>query len=114
MENVINRYALLHAECFEFEEKREAFFEARHKLEEDYRSKTDLEFTASKYYNLLAKMQQNIVALDKQIMAKRSMLLAIEKENILTIGSALRSIPKKKNEDEPKSGMAQFMAQRRA
>ena len=40
-------------------------------------------------------MQKNILALDKQVQAKRKMLLDIEKENIMTIASSLRSVPKK-------------------
>ena len=44
-------------------------------------------------------MQKNIVSLDKQIQAKRKMLLDIEKENVMTIASALRSIPKKEDKE---------------
>ena len=40
-------------------------------------------------------MQKNLISLDKQIQAKRKMLMDIEKENIMTIASSLRSIPKK-------------------
>ena len=36
-------------------------------------------------------------AIDKQIASKRKMLLDIEKENVMTIASALRSIPKKED-----------------
>ena len=41
------------------------------------------------------KMQGQIIALDKQVMAKRNMMLAIEKEHLMTIASALRSGTKK-------------------
>jgi hypothetical protein len=41
-----------------------------------------------------------MIALDKQIQTKRKMLLDIEKENIMTIAAALRSIPKKTDEKE--------------
>lgn len=40
-------------------------------------------------------LAKNLIALDKQIQAKRKMLLDIEKENIMTIASSLRSVPKK-------------------
>ena len=40
-------------------------------------------------------MQRNLVSMDKQIQTKRKMLLDMEKENVMTIASALRSIPKK-------------------
>jgi hypothetical protein len=70
------------------------------------------ELTASQYYKLLHGMQANVVGLDKQIMAKRKMMLDIEKENIMTIASALRSVPKKPPAEEKKGGIAAYMAQR--
>ena len=53
------------------------------------------EMTMKEYYNLELGMQKNLVSLDKQVRAKRKMLIDIEKENIMTIASALRSVPKK-------------------
>ena len=50
------------------------------------------EMTMKEYYNLELGMQKNLVSLDKQVQAKRKMLLDIEKENIMTIASALRSV----------------------
>ena len=47
-------------------------------------------------------MQKNLSSLDKQVQTKRKMLLDIEKENIMTIASALRSVPKKvEKKDNP-------------
>ncbi|MDD4883577.1 hypothetical protein, partial [Sulfuricurvum sp.] len=65
----------------------------------------------AEYYRLLAKLSQSIINCDKQLMAKRKMLLDIDKENVLTIQSALRSIPKKP-EKKKKTGMAAFMEYR--
>ena len=45
-------------------------------------------------------MQKNLISLDKQVQTKRKMLLDIEKENIMTIASALRSVPKKTEKKE--------------
>lgn len=99
-ENVINRYAILLAECSEFEEKRERFYNDMEKIEEQYVN--DEDFTIKEYYNLINSMQKNIVDLDKQIQSKRKMMLDIEKENVMTIASALRSIPKKaEDKDNP-------------
>lgn len=89
-ESIINRYCLLTAECYEFEEKREKFYQQIDKLEE----KSD-EMDYKDYFKLQSEMQKNIINLDKQIQSKRKMLLDIEKENIMTIAAALRSIPKK-------------------
>ena len=43
---------------------------------------------------------RRLVDLDRQVQGKRKMLLEIEKENIMTIASALRNIPKKAEEEE--------------
>lgn len=97
-ENVINRYAMLLAECSEFEEKRERFYKDMDKLDAQFVA--DEDFTMKEYTQLLCNMQKNILDLDKQIQAKRKMMLEIEKENVMTIASALRSIPKKPDQEK--------------
>lgn len=93
---VINRYCVLYAETKEFEQKRERFFDQLCELQE---RKLELleneELTHKEFYQIEASMQKNLVALDRQVQAKRKMLADIEKENIMTIASSLRSIPKK-------------------
>lgn len=93
---VINRYCVLYAETKEFEQKRESFFDQLCELQE---RKLELleneELTHKEFYQIEASMQKNLVALDRQVQAKRKMLADIEKENIMTIASSLRSIPKK-------------------
>lgn len=113
-ESVVNRYCLLRAECAQFEDKREMFSRGIRQLEKEYREpeegKTPLE--PGEYFKLLQSMQANLVNLDKQVMAKRKMMLDIEKENIMTIASALRSIPKTVKKAEAPNGMAGFMVRR--
>lgn len=78
----------------EFIEKRELMYQQMIDLEEDkesFRKNDDL----TTYYKLQSQMQKNLLALDRQVQAKRKMLLDIEKENIMTIASSLRSVPKK-------------------
>lgn len=94
-EAVINRYCLLQAECTEFEERREKFYEQMNELEERVS-----EMEPDDYFKLQSEMQKNIINLDKQIQSKRKMLFDLEKENIMTIASALRSIPKKTEKNE--------------
>lgn len=98
-ENIINRYCLLYAECREFEEKRERFYQDLYEMEE---SKNEGLFgeNISSYYVLKNKIQQNIINLDKQVQTKRKMMMDIEKENIMTIASALRNVPKKEEKEE--------------
>lgn len=99
-EGVINRYCILKAECEEFEEKREMFDRRARELEQmqGMLIKNE-EMTYSEYYKTLTSLQNQIVSIDKQIQAKRKMLLDIEKENLMTIQSGLRSIPKKESKE---------------
>lgn len=107
-EGVINRYAMLRSECSRYE-----LLMAR--LDEDYkeavRAHRDSEIGFIEYMQLSQKISANINAADKQLQSKRKMLLDIEKENIMTIASALRSIPKKV-EKKTESGIAAFTARR--
>lgn len=98
---VINRYCLLLAECVDFEEKREVFYKDLEELIEDKKAFVD-DDNLTGYYKIRSDLQRNIINLDKQIQTKRRMLFDIEKENIMTISAALRSIPKEvKKEDNP-------------
>ncbi len=81
-ENVINRYCLLYAECQTLTNEIETF----HKKMEDFGD-----------IGIFYKVKEG---LEKQLEKKRKMMMDIEKENIMTIASALRSIPKK---EEPAS-----------
>ena len=91
----INRYCILYAETKEFEEKKERFYRQLCDLET---SKDELleteQMTPGEYYKTEMAMQKNLIALDRQVQSKRRMLSDIEKENIMTIASSLRSIPK--------------------
>lgn len=97
----INRYCLMYAECKEFEEKREVFYQRAKKLEERENEilKND-EMSERDYYGLLATLQGQVIALDKQIQAKRKLMFDYEKENLMTVAAGLRSIPKKETNTE--------------
>ena len=110
-EGVVNRYCLLRSECVGFEKKRETFTRSLAELKREYKAG---KLMANQYFTLIGEMQRNIVSLDKQVMSKRNMMLAIEKENLMTIASALRSIPKKVEKQAKKTGVGAFMANRRA
>jgi predicted nuclease with TOPRIM domain len=105
-EPVVNRYCLIQAECFDLEQRREYFFglietlkdafeEICDELEPDEKADKLVGFTRE-----IAKLTNGMMSIDKILQTKRKMLLDIEKENIMTIAAALRSIPKK----EEKSG----------
>lgn len=91
---VINRYCLLQAECQDFADKREKMYQNLLSLEENYDHYVAEDMVPA-YYKTLAEMQKSLINLDKQVQAKRKMLMDIEKENVMTIASSLRSIPKK-------------------
>ena len=109
-EGVINRYCLLHSECKKFEYLK---IECNDDLQELYIARQSRELDFMEYIDKKEKVQNRFLALDKKIMDKRKMMLDIEKENIMTIQSALRSIPKK---EQPKqeSPMAAFLKRKQA
>ena len=87
---VINRYCMISAECKEFEEKREDIYIRQKELE-----KRSDEMDIDEYIKLQNETSKMLLSFDRQIQAKRKMLFDIEKENVMTIASALRSVPKK-------------------
>lgn len=100
-ESVINRYAMIQAECKDFEEKREKFYQQMSELEENRDRMMEEEgLMLREYFKMLNNMQCQIINLDKQVQAKRKMLLDIEKENVMTIAASLRSVPKQESKEE--------------
>ena len=98
---------MLHAECVEFQEKKAAMYEQLQDLEknrESFERADDLKT----FFNLIASMQSNLLNLDRQLQQKRKMLFDIEKENIMTIASSLRSVPKKT--DKKKNPLLEALA----
>lgn len=105
-EAVINRYCLLQAECYDLEERREEFYKLIFELKAEMKltiDKMDYEEDIAtyklEYSKAISKMMSSMLSIDKQIDSKRKMLLDIEKENVMTIASALRCIPKKDNKE---------------
>lgn len=108
-EGVINRYCLLLAECKEFEGMKAKMLDELKELTQAYReSKIDF----AEYLQEKGNIQDRIFACDKKIMEKRKMMLDIEKENIMTIASALRSIPKKPKDEAEDDPMAALLKKR--
>ena len=91
-ESVINRYCLIQAEIVEFEQSKIKYQEMLENLIEEHKSGNINFLEFMQEYN---DLQKTILSTDKAIQQKRKMLFDIEKENIMTIASALRSIPKK-------------------
>ena len=107
-EPIINRYCLLQAECKQLEEERN---KASERLDQLCVKEKEFEnFNETKeYFRLIVDMEKILVNLDKAVQSKRIMLLNIEKECVMTIASALRSIPKKVEEDaDPLKGLNKY------
>ncbi|MDU2491687.1 MAG: hypothetical protein E7D27_14060 [Clostridium celatum] len=114
-EAVINRYCLIYAETMDFEEKKNKLYELVDKLENqfeesiEYLEKEELAKETRKFTRAISDLVASIVDLDKQLQPKRKMLLDIEKENIMTIASALRVIPKKPENDSAKEAILKVL-----
>ena len=99
-ENTINRYCVIHSECKEMEGTLK-------EIMSDIDATREME---SMEEGLLAreKLYKALSNIDTKLMNKRKMMLDIEKENIMTIQSALRSIPKTPKEVK-ESPMGEFL-----
>lgn len=95
----INRYCQMVAECRDFEEKREVFYRRAQELEDKQDELMDEGMSLTEYFRLLSSLQSQVIGLDKQIQAKRKLMFEYEKENVMTVASGLRNIPKKEKED---------------
>lgn len=95
-EIVINRYCLLVAECDDMQKKRDDIYEQTLRFEkklDELGSEATIDDLKS-VTDSIGYIYGTMISIDKQLQSKRKMLLDIEKENIMTIAAALRSIPK--------------------
>ena len=89
----INRYCRLLSEENSFLQMRDILVADIISLEEQKGTYIENDDIAT-YFKQLIQLQNNMMALDRQVQTKRKMLLDIEKESVLTVASSLRSIPK--------------------
>lgn len=90
-EGIINRYCTILSECKGYEDKIQQIDKDIVDLTERFE---DREMEYVEYIEFKDGLISKQISIDKQIQTKRKMLLDIEKENIMTIAAALRSIPK--------------------
>ena len=96
-ENIINRYCMLYAECRGYEEMRDGLLTDLMHLQDAFKE-GEVDFLA--YLEKKSGITGSINAIDRQLQTKRKMLMDIEKENIMTVASVLRNIPKTEEPDE--------------
>lgn len=103
--NVINRYCKLVSEVVTWEEQREAILKTLNTLEHraEELNNEDLETFMRTYEKTL----KSLATIEKSIAGKRKEMFDIEKENVMTIASSLRSIPKKV--ESKKSNLAKIL-----
>ncbi len=106
-ETVLNRYCIMLAECADYESEYQRLHAIAEKLED---TESELEF--KDYINAVIEVNKQLQANDKLLQNKRKMLLDIEKENVMTLVSAMRSIPKKPVSKEKLSGIAAYRQKR--
>ncbi len=95
---VINRYCELLAECGALEKEASKTLGRLDELEE---RKSEMEY--SEWLNCYIELVKASDREHKTLDRKRNMLLAIEKENLMTVMAKLRAVPKKPQEDEEES-----------
>ena len=102
---IINRYCLITAEIKGLQEDRKYYTDMVREMREDLNEQKGQLEDPGEYIQLLAdvgrslaRITSSIMAIDKVIQQKRRMLLEIEKESVMTISAALRTVPKKQEE----------------
>lgn len=101
-ENVLGRYCVLLAEHDQLIAERA---QRQAAVDEIRQRKDEMEF--ADYVQGLQSVAGMVDATDRAISKKRDQLLAIERENLLTVQGKLRAIPKKPEEKKP-SGIQAF------
>lgn len=104
--SVINRYCKLVSEVATWEEQRTAIEETLETLSGKAQTLTtdELELFMKTYEKTL----KSLATIERTIASKRKEMFDIEKENVMTIASSLRSIPKKV--ESKKSNLAKILS----
>lgn len=111
-EQIINRYCRIASEEHDNGLEQERLNRLMDVCERQY---AEGEIEADVYYERLSELMQKKAGIRAMLMRQRKMLMDIEKENIMTIASALRAVPKAPTEeaaDDPMSRMLRDRAMR--
>lgn len=91
----INTYCELYAEIVELEEDIDHLRELTNELEREFKKLEVKDFDAiMSFSKQIGKLKSQKISIGAAIDRKRNMMLAIDKENVMTISAALRNIPK--------------------
>ena len=89
----LNTYCLLYAEIAELEEEKNRIRAMIDKLSDKAEAVCDAEELVQAM-KVIEKMLGKVLSIGTTIDQKRRLMLAIDKENVMTVSAALRSIPK--------------------
>lgn len=102
MEPVLNRYCAILAECEQSQTEEKQLREMQVDLD-NHKSEMELDAYLTHYLSI----SRQIATVQSKLDGKRRMLLAIEKDNLMTLVSQMRSIPKKV-EEKKAEGIAAY------
>ena len=105
----INTHCRLKGEIKAFEDMKAAIVE---QIAEIARMHKAGEIETVLYVSERGKLQDRYMSCDRNVMAKRKMMLDFAKENIMTVQGALRTIPKKPEEKE-ETPMEKYLREKR-
>ena len=108
-EAVINRYCVITAESADLEGDRQRIVGKQATLDEWLRTG---EMDPADHLVQSSDLLGQKICIEKALSVKRKMLLDMEKENVMTIAAALRSIPKTPEEKKEPGGMDELLARR--
>ena len=107
-EPVLNRYCMMLSECDTYETMIQNIGQNIQDLE-IMKANGEIEF--AEYLAMCGSLREQLFKADKVLTKRREMLLAIEKENLMTVQAAIRGVPKKPDNENP-TGIAAFMQNR--
>lgn len=92
---VLNRYCELYGEIITYEERRKKLNVTIDELENKFNNLEDVDYDeVYSFGKMLSQLIAQVNKVDSLIMQKRKMMFDIEKENCMTVSSALRTIPR--------------------
>lgn len=108
-EAVINRYCVMTAESADLERDRQRIVARQATLDEWLKNG---EIDAEDHYAQSGDLLGEKIGIEKALSIKRKALLDMEKENIMTIAAALRTVPKQPAEKPEPGGMDELLMRR--
>lgn len=108
-EQCINRYCRLASEVEADQREIGRLEKMAEALDAAY---AELEVEKDEYLQQMGKIMEMKAGCQSMLMRKRKMMMDIERENVMTVASSLRSIPKKTTDEQMDDPMSRMLAER--